>query len=93
MANGRQKVTSPQVQEFLTGNKATIKDVAAKFVVTAATARKHVLGLVKGNVVKKDGTRPTGTRGRSPDVYTVGATQTEAAPVPTPAETPTSVAA
>lgn len=80
MANGRQKVTTAQVQEFLTGNKATIKDVAEKFTVTAATARKHVLSLVGSNVAKKDGTRGTGARGRSPDLYTLGSTTTVATP-------------
>lgn len=82
MGNGRQKVTSAQVQEYLTGTKATIKDVAAKFVVTSATARKHVLGLVKNNVVIKEGVRPLGGRGRSPDLYTVGSTTGVVTPAP-----------
>lgn len=88
MGNGRQKVTSDQVKEYLTGNKATIKDVAAKFSVTSATARKHVLGLVKNNLVRKDGVRPLGARGRSPDLYTVGSTTGVVTPVASTVETP-----
>lgn len=87
MGNGRQKVTSEQVKTFLTGTKATIKDVATQFTVTSATARKHVLGLVKNNIVLKEGTRPTHARGRSPDLYTVGNTIV-AAPAASTTETP-----
>jgi predicted ArsR family transcriptional regulator len=75
MANGRTKVETQQVKDLLKGGQFTIKDVAAKFNVTAATARKHILRLTGEKIATKVGTRklPDGTRGRSPDTYTVTA--------------------
>jgi predicted ArsR family transcriptional regulator len=70
MSNGRTKVTPDQVLSYLTEGKRTIKDVAAKFQVTSATARKHVFGLVGFGTVKPVGTvEKSGKRGRSPNLY------------------------
>jgi predicted ArsR family transcriptional regulator len=57
MANGRTKVETQQVKDLLKGGQFTIKDVASKFHVTPATARKHILRLTGEKIATKTGTR------------------------------------
>lgn len=71
----RQKVTTEQVKSYLSARRS-IRDVASKFNVTPATARKHILTLVEQTgQAKKVGTRPQadGRRGRPADLYQVNA--------------------
>lgn len=67
----RQKVTTEQIEKFLSTGKRAISDVASKFNVTNATARKHVVALADSRKVQKVGSRPQegGKRGRPADLY------------------------
>lgn len=69
MANN--KVDTTKLLNFLKQGKGkTANDVANKFVVTAATARKYLSDLSASGSISTNGTKSTGSRGRPATLFT-----------------------
>lgn len=63
------KVSTDKITGFLSKPR-TAAEVAEKFSVTPATARKYLDELVSNGAATTSGTRATGTRGRPATLYT-----------------------
>lgn len=79
MAN-KPKVEASAVISFLSSPR-TVKEVAAQFAVTPATAKKHLVALVAAGQAVKVGTRTVTTKGRPADQFSVAVPPTPVAVV------------
>ncbi len=75
----QRKLDTEKLLAFLTTPRS-VKEIAAQFGVSSATAKKYVTDLTSKGKVNKSGVQNTGERGRPADLFVASAQGTVTAP-------------